>query len=114
MIISERSCDPAHEFIIFIAKASCEGFELHFSHAHIMKIYRYKDRVWGITNKHHYHMSRKIFFAKNIIDEPFLLFGHKCVRLANSEDLDEMTHFIRVYTVCYKYEKGVHRERNVI
>ena len=27
-------------------------------------------------------------------------------RLPNSEDLDEMTHFIRVYTVCYKYEKG--------
>ena len=26
--------------------------------------------------------------------------------LANSEDLDEMTHFIRVYTVCYKYKKG--------
>ena len=23
-----------------------------------------------------------------------------------SEDLDEMTHFIRVYTVCYKCEKG--------
>ena len=35
-------------------------------------------------------------------------------RLANSEDLDEMTHFIRVYTVCYKYEKGIHRERNEI
>ena len=34
--------------------------------------------------------------------------------LANSEDLDEMTHFIRVYTVCYKYEIGIHRERNVI
>ena len=33
--------------------------------------------------------------------------GINVSRLANSEDLDEMTHFIRVYTVCYKYEKGI-------
>ena len=26
-------------------------------------------------------------------------------RLANSEDLEEMKHFIRVYIVCYMYEK---------
>ena len=32
--------------------------------------------------------------------------GINVYRLANSEDLDEMTHFIRIYTVCYKYEKG--------
>ena len=36
-------------------------------------------------------------------------------RLANSEDLDEITHFIRVYTACYMYDKkGILRERNVI
>ena len=32
--------------------------------------------------------------------------GTNVSRLANSEDLDEMTHFNSAYTVCYKYEKG--------
>ena len=31
--------------------------------------------------------------------------GINVYRLANSEDLDEMTHIIRVYIVCYMYEK---------
>ena len=46
-----------------------------------------------------------IFCFRKIIDEPFILIGHNVYRLANSEDLDEMTHFIRVYTVCFMYEK---------
>ena len=40
--------------------------------------------------------------------------GMNVYRLANSEDLDEMTHFIRVYTVCYMYVKRILREWNVL
>ena len=130
VIISERSCDPAHEFIIFIAKASREGFETphmwdftcrRFDSGLLQKItfgwafgssrhkintqfinppgpvqvtthgkptkvflhtlWKYIDKRtdFGGTNKHRYHMRRQIFFSKNIIDEPFILFGHKCV-----------------------------------
>ena len=40
--------------------------------------------------------------------------GINVSRLANSEDLDEMTQFISFYNVCYKYENGIHREKNVV
>ena len=34
-------------------------------------------------------------------------------RLANSDDLDEITHFIRVYTVCFMYDKKGSSEKEM-
>ena len=34
-------------------------------------------------------------------------------RMANSEDLDEITHFIRVNTVCYMYDKKGSSEKEM-
>ena len=49
----ERSCDPAHEFIIFIAKASREGLNLRICETSLLSYThyenRYKDRFGGIT-----------------------------------------------------------------
>ena len=39
--------------------------------------------------------------------------GINVSRLANSDDLDEMIHFIRVYIVCYKYLKKGYTEKEI-
>ena len=36
------------------------------------------------------------------------------IRLANSEDLDEIIHFIRVYTACYMCDKKGSSEKEML
>ena len=44
VIKSERSCDPAHEFIIFIAKASREGLNLRICETSLLSYTHYEKR----------------------------------------------------------------------
>ena len=85
VIISERSCDPAHEFIIFTAKASREGFKpphmWDFTSLIHTLLWKYIDKrtdLGGSLISTVIIWVDKYFFG-NIIDERFILFGHKCV-----------------------------------
>ena len=94
---SERSCDPAHEFIIFIAR-----FELPYMYIPVCAV---SIQTLCKLIREQFCLSTviiwadKYVFPKNNNEPIYWWLTNAC--LANSEDLDKKMHFIRVYTVWY-------------